>query len=236
MIGPPAKATSMRTDSGDSGNGDNLRENAVNGVGMDKGNLQTEETATGSGVDQLCSCCCEVGQSRSDVVDLVRNVVHARASLGKKASYRSIVAGRGEQLDPALAERDRRRLDALVGQNLAMLERAAEEYGVRLDGFGEVGDGETYVMNGEGLHAPDATPRRGHAAAVDVSIIASAPRLNEHHATRAGGRLQRFAVERADRSHGLGGPRLTRQVTHHREELLAIDRLSLEESAGEPVE
>ena len=53
MIGPPAKATSMRTESGESGNGYDLREDAVDGVGMDKGNLQAEEAASGRGVDQL---------------------------------------------------------------------------------------------------------------------------------------------------------------------------------------
>ncbi len=39
MIGPPAKATSMRTESGASGNGYDLRENAMGGVGVDKSDL-----------------------------------------------------------------------------------------------------------------------------------------------------------------------------------------------------
>ena len=138
MIGPPAKATSMRTDSGDSGNGDNLRENAVNGVGMDKGNLQTEEAATGDSVDQLGSRRCEIGQSIGDVVDLVRDVVHPGPALGEEPPNRRVLPRRREQLDPARAEDDGRRLDALVGENLTMLERPTEELGVRLDRIGEI--------------------------------------------------------------------------------------------------
>jgi len=53
MIGPPAKATSIRTESGVSGNGYDLRENAVDGVGVDKGDLQAEEANVRDSVDQL---------------------------------------------------------------------------------------------------------------------------------------------------------------------------------------
>ena len=47
IVGPPTKATSIRTDSGVSGNGYHLRENTVDGVGMDKGDLQAEQSLAG---------------------------------------------------------------------------------------------------------------------------------------------------------------------------------------------
>ena len=91
-------------------------------------------------------------------------MVHAGAALGEKPSNRRVVPGRREQLDPARAEHDGRSLDALVGENLAVLELPAEQRGVRLDRCVEVDDGKTDMVDTEGLHASDATSRRGRAA------------------------------------------------------------------------
>jgi len=155
----------MRTDSGDSGNGDNLRENAVDGVGMDKGNLQAEQAATRNAVDQLRARRCEIGQGTRDIVHLVRDVVHAGATLGEEPSHRRVFTCGCEQLDPAWAEPHRRCLDALICENLAMLELPAEKRDVGLDGIVEIGNRKTDVVNSKWLHAPDATPRRRSAAA-----------------------------------------------------------------------
>ena len=155
----------MRTDSGDSGNGYDLRENAVDGVGMDKGNLQAEEAATGGDVDQLRSGCGELGQCDGDLVDLVSNVVHAGTTLREEPSHRSVFSGWREQLDPALAKHHRRRLDTLIEEGLSMLEAPAEKRGIGLDRIVEIGDGKTDVMDAERLHEPDATSRRAGAAA-----------------------------------------------------------------------
>ena len=51
MICPPSKASSMRMDS--SGRGHHLGQDAVDGVGMDEGDLEPEEAAARALVDQL---------------------------------------------------------------------------------------------------------------------------------------------------------------------------------------
>src|SRR5204863_5467927 len=114
IVGPHAKATSTRTESGFSGNGYDLREDAVHGVGVDKGNLQPEETGPRRGIDQLDAGGHEAGQGDARILDLVSDVVHARASPGEEATDGRIFAERGEQLDPARADQHRGSLDALV--------------------------------------------------------------------------------------------------------------------------
>src|SRR4051812_45336033 len=84
IIGPPAKATSMRTESAGSGNGYDLREDAVDGVGMDKGDLQAEQADAWDGVDQLDAVGGKAVEGETDVVDLVGEVVDARPALGEK--------------------------------------------------------------------------------------------------------------------------------------------------------
>ena len=158
MIGPPAKATSMRTDSGESGNGYDLRENAVNGVGMDKGNLQAEEAAPGDRVDQLGPRRRELGQRRGDVVDLVRDVVHAGTALREKPSHRRVVTGRGEQLDPARPNSTDAASTPWSAKSLAVLERPAEELGVGRYGLVEVGHGKTDVVDAPGCMPPMLLP------------------------------------------------------------------------------
>ena len=53
--------------------------------------------------------------------------MYAGAALGEKPADRRIVAGRGEELDPALADEDGRRLDALLRDRVAVLELGAEQ-------------------------------------------------------------------------------------------------------------
>ena len=115
MMGPPAKATSMRTESDDSGNGYDLRENAVNGVGMDKGDLQAEQADARDGVDQLDAVGSEARESEPDVVDLVGEMVNAGAPPREEAAHRRVLVRWCEQLDPAAADEDGRRLDTLLG-------------------------------------------------------------------------------------------------------------------------
>jgi hypothetical protein len=164
MIGPPAKATSMRTESDGSGNGHNLREDAVDGVGMDKGNLQAEQANARDGIDQLDAVGSETLQDEVDVVDLVSEMMNAGATPREKASHRGVVAYRREQLDPAAPDEDRRSFDTLLGDDLAVLEGGPEEAGIGLDGLVEIGNGDPDVMDAPEVHACDATARR-HARA-----------------------------------------------------------------------
>src|SRR4029079_7182081 len=99
MICPPSKASSMRIESSDRAH--HLGQDAVDGVGMDERDLQPEQPASRNLVDQLGFLVLEAGKGRSDVVDLVGDVVHARAALGEEAPDRRVVARRDEQLDPA---------------------------------------------------------------------------------------------------------------------------------------
>src|ERR1700682_2710558 len=139
MIWPPANASSTRTEL-PSANGDHLREDAVDGVWMDECNLQSEQPAAGRGVDQLGARGLEGGERDENVLYLVGDVVHPRAARGEEPADRRLGAKRRQQLDPAHPDAHRRRLDALVGHRVAVLDPRAEQPLVGGDGLVEVGD------------------------------------------------------------------------------------------------
>ena len=58
----------------------------------------------------------------------------AGATPREEASHRGVLARWCEQLDPAAADEDGRRLDTLVGDGLAVLEGGPEDARVGLDG------------------------------------------------------------------------------------------------------
>jgi len=246
MIGPPAKATSMRTESGDSGNGYDLRENAVDGVGVDKGDLQAEEAAAGNGVDQLGALRGEAVECGCDVFHLVCEVVDAGTAAGEEAADRGVLAGGSEQLDPACTDEHRGRLDSLVGDELTVLERSSEEAHIGGHGLVEVGDGKADVVDAARLHDSDATSRALARATVSwrcgsaTALHSRAKRGSKHSPEDAAIRFvvaaSSGALERAHGADGLGRARLTREVAHHGEELVPVDRLLLEQRSREPVE
>src|SRR5439155_22155576 len=98
MIWPPSKAISIRTRS--SAATDDLRENAVDGIRMDEGDLEAEEPAARPLVDQLRALRGARAQRLAHVVDLVRHVMHAGTALGEKLADGRLVSERGQQLDP----------------------------------------------------------------------------------------------------------------------------------------
>ena len=116
-------------------------------------------------VDQLRAMVRELRDRGSHVVDLVRDVVHARAALGEELPDGRIGAERGEQLDPAFADTNRCGLDALVVHTRTVLEAAAEEALVRTHCLVEVGDGNAHVMNSSCFHPGDATAAGSHEVA-----------------------------------------------------------------------
>src|SRR4051794_32225692 len=138
---PPSNPTSTRTRSF-SANRNHLRENAVNRLGVHECDLQPEHAPPRLRVDQLDTLFRELGECRRDIVHLVGDVVHARPALGEEPPDRRVVAERREQLDPASAEAQRRRLDALVLDPFPVLEAAAEQPLVRIHGGVEVLDGD----------------------------------------------------------------------------------------------
>jgi hypothetical protein len=128
----------------------------VNGFRVHEGDFEAEQPLARLRVDQLRSLLPKACERRANVVDLVRDVVHPGAALREELPDGRVVAERGQELDTALAEAHRRGLDALVLDAGAVLERAAEEALVRLNGLVEVGDGDSDVVNSACLHPRDA--------------------------------------------------------------------------------
>src|SRR4051812_49879787 len=93
---------------------DQLREHAVDGIGVDEGDLEPEEPLPRLGVDQLGALRCELAERGAEISDLEGHVVHAGPALGEELADRRVVAKRGEELEPALAAAQRRGLDALA--------------------------------------------------------------------------------------------------------------------------
>src|SRR5262245_18362057 len=125
MICPPSKPSSMRTRS--SANADDLREDAVDGVGVDERDLEAEEPPARPCVDQLCALGGELVESGADVVDLEGDVMHSGAPLREELADRRVVAERGQELHPVGADAQRRCLDALLLERLAVLELGTEQ-------------------------------------------------------------------------------------------------------------
>src|SRR5215510_15739422 len=150
MIWPPSKPSSMRMRS--SANADDLREDAVNGVGVDERDLQSEEPPARARVDQLGALGGELVERGADVVDLEGDVVHPGAPLREELADGRVLAERGQQLDPVGADAQRRGLDALLLDRLSVLELGAEEPLVRRERAVEVVDRDAEVMNAVRLH------------------------------------------------------------------------------------
>jgi len=126
---------------------------------MHEGDLQTEKTLPRLGIDQLRAGRCELGERRCDIVHLIGDVVHPRASLCQEPTDRRVVAESGKKLDPALAHTHRRGLDSLLLDAGPMLEPAAEEALVRPHGLVEVRDCNPDVMDAAGDHGRDSSVR-----------------------------------------------------------------------------
>lgn len=145
---------------------------------MNEGDLEPEQPEARLVVDQLGALLGEIGERCAKVVHLVGEVVHARAALREEPPDRRVGAECREELDPALADADRRRLDTLRFDALAVLEPAAEQALVRGHRLVEVGDRDADVMNPKRLHSPDVTvapvARRLLPALVVLALAAAA--------------------------------------------------------------
>src|SRR5207248_3245367 len=134
-------------------NCDHLRENAVDGFGMDEGDLEAEHAVPRRLVDQLGARLREVRKGSADVLDLVGNVVHPGPALRQETADRRVLAERAQKLEPALADADGRSLDALRLHTRALLEPCAEEALVRIERAVEILDRETDMVHGAGHRA-----------------------------------------------------------------------------------
>jgi hypothetical protein len=133
---------------------------------MHERHLEPEHPAARAGVDQLDAFGGELIERGGHVADLVGDVVHPLAALGEEAADGRVLLEGRQELDPAVAETHRRRLDPLVVDPLPMLEPAAEQPLVRPDGRVEILDRDADVMDGLRLHHGDATAVYAMLAAV----------------------------------------------------------------------
>jgi hypothetical protein len=129
----------------------------MDGVGMDERDLEPVEPAPRGRVDQLRTGLRELTHGRRHIVCLERDVVHARPATSEEAADRSVLAGREEELDAAVADEQRGGLDTLFGERVPMLHRRAEEALVGRDRLVEIGDGDADVMDSAQGHARDAS-------------------------------------------------------------------------------
>ncbi len=128
---------------------------------MDERDLEAEHTAARLGVDELGACARELGERSADVRHLVGDVVHPGAALREEAPDGRVLSERCEQLDTALADADRRRLDALLVDPRAVLDAAAEQPLVRPHRLVEVLDGDADVVDAADLHTAIVCERIG---------------------------------------------------------------------------
>jgi hypothetical protein len=131
---------------------------------MDEGDLETEHAAARGLVDQLGALVRKMSESRAEVLDLIRDMVHPRAALCEEAADGRVLAERAQQLEPALADADGRRLDALLLDARALLDAGAEETLVRVERTVEILDREADVMD---------RARRVHVAIVFERLAAT---------------------------------------------------------------
>ena len=87
----------------------------------------------GSLVDQLHAGLLERAQRRLDVCHLVGDVVQPGALSGEEPADGRVGAQRREQLDVVLADVQQHRLDALLGDDLAVGDRQLEAVAVELE-------------------------------------------------------------------------------------------------------
>jgi hypothetical protein len=121
---------------------DELRQDAARGLGMQERNLEPEEAVPRALVDQVGSAGGEAAQLLADIVDLEGYMVHARPPLGEELADRCLGPEGREQLDSSAADPHRCGLDALIDDQLTVLELGAEQAAVRVDSLVEVGDGD----------------------------------------------------------------------------------------------
>src|SRR5205814_8473968 len=112
MIWPPSNAISIRTRSELLTRYD-LRQDAVERIGMDECDLEPEEAFTRRLVDQVRACARRPGERCRQVRDLERHVVHPGTALREKPADGSVGVQRLQELDAALPDPQRHGADPL---------------------------------------------------------------------------------------------------------------------------
>src|SRR5204863_5475591 len=109
---------------------------------------------------------------------------HPRAAPREEPPDRRIVLERTEQLDPPVADAQRRGLDTLVRHGLAMLDDGAEESLVRLDRRRQLLDRDADVMDAAHRHGARWYRRRalGYSCGSTSSSVANRTPPSRHAA------------------------------------------------------
>jgi hypothetical protein len=115
--------------------------------GMKERNPAVADPAPGLLVDQAQAARAALLEGLGDVDAPIRGVVKPGSSLGEKAPDRRVLAERLQQLDVRVAHAQKRRLDTLLRDCLAMLQRHPETIRVELDRRIEVFDGDPDVID-----------------------------------------------------------------------------------------
>ena len=125
----------------------------MDGVRVDEGDLEPEETLVWLLVDELDSLLGEAFQLTSKIAHRVRDVVHTGSAGGEELADRRLLAERSEELDAAVADAHRRRFDTLLGNRVAMLHLGAEQAPIRVERIVEILDGDSEMVNPLRVHA-----------------------------------------------------------------------------------
>src|SRR5262245_64226148 len=120
---------------------------------MHESDRQADQSSVRDVVDEVHALPGQVGEALREVVDLVGDVMHAGTTLGEEPADWRVSSQRAEQLDAALTEPHRNRLDALRLERVAPLDLAAEEPPVRVDRLVEVLDRDAEMVNPLRPHA-----------------------------------------------------------------------------------
>ena len=122
-------------------------------IRMDERDLETEEPAVWLLVDHVHALLLEVGELAPKVGHRVRDVMHSRPPLREELADRRVVREWRDQLDPALTNAYRRRLDPLGLHQVATLDLGAQKLAERVDRLVEVLDRDPQVMDPLRLHS-----------------------------------------------------------------------------------
>jgi hypothetical protein len=98
-------------------------------------------------VDQLDAGRTKPVELPGQVGNRERDVVHTRPALGEETPDGRLGTERLEQLDPRIADPERRRLDTLLRHHGTVLDGRAEQFPVRLDRDVEAVDRDAEVMD-----------------------------------------------------------------------------------------
>ena len=160
---------------------------------MDEGDLEAEHAAPRRLVEQLGTRFGKVGEGSADVRDLVGHVMHPGTAVREEAADGRVLVERAEELEPALADANRGRLDALLLHARALLEPRAEQPLVRVERAVEILDGQSDVVHrARRLHSAIvferlATTMRAFALAVVVTAVLVAGCGSSSKAAKANG-------------------------------------------------